>query len=207
MSEPSSRGRIHFPTLVAEILSVIFAVLMALAVDEWWEGRENQQLAERMTEAVARELRDNRRKLLEEGIDGDPAVVLARVDSAVAAFRAGREPDSLGIQWGVSLLTSAAWETAQVTRATQYMELDRVVDLARVYEMQGFYDEVQDELVSLIGDLGARIESEPVAVLLALRSRLGMALGLRQTLATIYACTLVDLEGPDAPEADDCPRG
>ena len=40
----------------------------------------------------------------------------------------------------------------------------------------------------------------------ALRGRLATALGFRRTLARTYACTLVEIEGPDAPEAETCPE-
>ncbi|MGD2070810.1 MAG: hypothetical protein PVI57_19215 [Gemmatimonadota bacterium] len=193
---------------VAEAALVVFAVLLALAVDEWREDRAMARLAERTTESVAGEIRRNRAELVEEQAagTGSPAV-LAALDSAIATIRDGGEPKSISANWNVSLLSSAAWETAQLTRATQHMDLDRVIQLAEVYELQRFFSRNQDELASLISDFGARMETEPVVALTQVRSRLAVTAGLRGTLATVYACTLVELEGPDAVEAGACPRG
>ena len=40
-----------------------------------------------------------------------------------------------------------------------------------------------------------------------MRSRLALTLGLKETLRTVYACALVELEGPDAVEPGACPDG
>lgn len=192
-------------TVVIEIVSIVFAVLFALAVDQWWEERENDRLAERTTRAIARELRANRRELTSSQGTSTPAEMLADVDSALAVYRTGDEPESLGVNWDFALLSASAWETARMTRAAQFMELDRLVDLAQVYELQRLYGRNQDELVSLIAGIGPRIASDPVRALAELRAHMASTVGIRQTLRTIYACTLVELEGPGAPEADACP--
>lgn len=121
-------------------------------------------------------------------------------------YRAGEEPRSLTVNWDVALLSSAAWQTAQLTSSAPYMGLERVVDLAEVYEFQRFYLAMQDDLVRRISGIEARIETEPVATLIELRSQFAMALGLRRTLATIYACTPGELEGPEVEEAGECPE-
>lgn len=201
---PDSWLEKRLPTLLAQIVSVIFAVLVALAVDEYWEERENAQLAARTMDAVAREIRANRAELADDGGLRLPAV-LASLDSAVAALQAGRDPGSIGVTWKAALLTSAAWETARVTRAAEHVELDRVVQLAQLYEMQRLYTATQDRLMAVIEDMGARMHTDPVPTLLELKSRIAMTTALRQTLGTAYACGLVKLEGADVPEATDCP--
>ncbi|NIP82980.1 MAG: hypothetical protein GWM90_28635 [Gemmatimonadetes bacterium] len=85
------------------------------------------------------------------------------------------------------------------------MALDRVIDLAQLYEFQRVFSAQQDELTSLVLGLAARMEEEPVTALLELRSRYAYAASLRGTLATAYACHLVALEGHDIGEAEDCP--
>lgn len=205
MSEAGSGIRRRLPRILAEIASVIFAVLVALTADEWWEEREEIADAERMTGAIVEEIRGNRQELLDPD-EPDPAnAIMADLDSAIALLRDGREPDGLSVTWDVALLSSAAWEAAQVSRATQHMELDLLIDLAQIYEFQRMYAETQDDLVSLISDLPAGMESAPLQTLLSVRSRFAVASNLRSTLATIYACRLSDMEGPDAAEAEDCP--
>lgn len=207
--EPMSDSRLvrRLPTILAEVVSVVFAVLVALAVDQWWEEREEARLAADTLEAVAREIRGNRSELVEKGDPGGAPGVLARVDSAIAAFREGRKPGNLAVTWDLALLSSAAWETAQLTGTIRRIPLDLAVDLAQLYEMQRYFGRTQDDLASTIGEIPPRIETEPVSVLLELRFRYANAASVRGTLSALYACTLVRLEGPEIPESADCPGG
>lgn len=196
------RSGVSFTRLFAEIVSVVFAVLVALALDEWWEERENAAMAEASLVAIAREMRENRDELSSE--DGEEvAGMMERLDSAIALFDRGERPEGASVNWDLALLSSAAWETAQLSRATTHMELDRVVNLAQVYEFQRYYSRIQDDLFDAISGLraGDGIADE----LRGLRSRMATATGLRRSLAELYACTLVGLEGPAIPEAEDCP--
>ena len=48
--------------------------------------------------------------------------------------------------------------------------------------------------------------SRPATHVRPRRGRLATAVGFRRTLARSYACTLVEIEGPSAPEAEACPE-
>ncbi len=196
----------RLPGILAEVVSVIFAVLVALAVDEWWEERENTAMADRMVDAIAEEIRGNRAELLDAGGPGGQEDVTADLGSAIATLREGREPQTVQVDWDVALLSSGAWEAARVSGATQHMELDRLIALAQLYELQRLYADVQDDLVSLIADIPAGMEQAPVQTLLSVQSRFTVAADLRDNLATLYACSMAELDGPDAWETADCPR-
>lgn len=197
-----SRSGVSWTRLFAEVVSVVFAVLVALALDEWWEDRENAANARASLVAIAEEMRENRDEL-DTGDASEVTVMMENLDSAIAIFDRGERPEGASVNWELALLSSAAWETAQLSRATTYMELDQVVNLAQVYEFQRYYSRIQDDLFDAISGLraGDGIADE----LRGLRSRMATAMGLRRSLAELYACTLVGLEGPDVPEAGDCP--
>lgn len=190
--------------LLAEGALVMFAVLVALAVDEWWEERENADLADRATQAIIAEIRRNREELAPEQGATSVEEGTESLRSALESYERGEEPDGIGVNWNVGLLSSAAWNTAQVTRATQFMPLDRVVDLAQVYEFQAFYAARQDDLVSLISDLESRIEADPVGAIKLLLGRYNLAHSLRNTLDLIFACALVDLDAAIDDESREC---
>ena len=197
-----SRRGVSFTRLAAEVVSVVFAVLVALALDEWWEDRENAADARASLVAIAREMRENREELA-DGEAADVAGMMEELDSAIAIFDRGETPEGASVNWELALLSSAAWETAQLNRATTHMPLERVVELAQVYEFQRYYSRIQDDLFDAISGLraGDGIADE----LRGLRSRIATARGLRTSLSTLYACTLMSLEGPAAPESGDCP--
>ncbi|MEN8374036.1 MAG: hypothetical protein ABFS34_01150 [Gemmatimonadota bacterium] len=190
--------------LLLEAASVVFAVLVALAVDEWWEDRENAQLAARALDAVAAEMEDNRRAVDDYGTSDDPDQVLEGLQAAIAVYREGDQPESVGVEWDIALLSSAAWETAQLTRSTQFMELERVIEIAQIYEFQRFFAGTQEALVAGISTVEARLETQPVAALLEIRSRYALALALRRTLSGLYACALLDFDSTAEDARDRC---
>jgi len=203
--EPRSRP---WPAAIGHLLAegtlIVFAVLVALAADAWWEEREDQALAERATIAITREIRRNLADLAPDPEAPPLDELMARIDEGIERYREGGRPRGFGVTWNVGLLSSAAWETAQITRATQHLPLDRLIDLAQMYEFQRFYSARQDDLVQLIATMEARLEREPVQALLELKSQYAMLSGLRTHLGGLYACRLVDLIGPDIDEAAAC---
>ena len=191
--------------LLAEVVSVVFAVLVALGIDQWWEGREDQEMARVSLGAITREIRENREQLEDMGTMPPVAELMADLDSVIADFERGDRPRDASVNYDLALLSSAAWETAQLNRATQFLPLDQVVRLARLYEFQRYYERSQDEVFDALTGLRASGE-DAAGEMRALRGRLATALGFRRTLAHTYACTLVAIEGPSAPEAEACPE-
>lgn len=191
--------------LAAEVVSVVFAVLVALGIDQWWESRENADLARVSLEAITREIRENRNQLVDYGDMPPVDEMMAGLDSVIADFSRGDDPRNASVNYDLALLSSAAWETAQLNRATQYMPLDQVVSLARLYEFQRYYERAQDEVFDAVTGIRASGD-EAAGEMRALRSKLATAVGFRETLAHTYACNLVAIEGPDAPEAEACPE-
>lgn len=203
--DPRPRRSHPWSRLLVEIASVVFAVLLALGVNEWWQEREDARLAEETTAAVLDEIRRNRETLLDGVTVAEEARVARELDDAIATFRRGGKPDGAAVNWDVALLSSAAWETARITGTIRDMPLDQVVEFAELYEMQRYFVRSQDELTSLIADIGAAMEARPLETLVRLRSRLANASALRRTLASTYACVLIRMEGPETVEEGACP--
>lgn len=163
--------RARVPQLALEAASVIFAVLVALAVDEWRGERANHEIANRALTGIAKEIEVNQREL--RGTHEENEDFLARLDSAISANATGA---SAGFQY--ALLSASAWETAQITRATSYVDYDLVQSLARTYELQSLFIENQRVMVDLIagGRLGADA-ANPSPTNLTSRLRVVLQLG------------------------------
>jgi hypothetical protein len=175
-----NKGWAHarLPQLALEAASVIFAVLVALAVDEWRGERANHEVAVRALTGIAKEIEVNLDELRDT--HDENGRFLARLDSA-ASMNAGRT--SAGFEY--ALLSASAWETAQITRATSYVDYDLVQSLARTYELQSLFIENQRVMVDLIA--GGRLSATPTdAVPTALSSRLRVILQLGDGLKDGY---------------------
>ena len=140
--------------LLAEALMVVFAVLVALAVDEWRENREIDAQVARAEAGVDAELRAN-----QDTLRAGAASVQAMYDSVssmVARMRAGEVIREAALGGTLPEFSDAAWETARVTGAVAHMPYERVLRTARVYETQALTRQAQAQILSTLGGVVAR---------------------------------------------------
>lgn len=186
------RGRL--PTLIAQALSVIFAVLVALAVDQAWEERENRALGRRGLDGIVAEMTRNLDRLEE----GRPRIdsILAGIDSVTRILEADNDLEDIEVEvdYPVALLSSAAWQTAQVTRAVHFVPIDVVTRIAGVYDLQAFFMRNQELLTDQIAGTMATPDMDTLRLVRELGSRYRLVAGFRRAVATAYRCVLADLE-------------
>lgn len=153
--------RQRLPELLIEGASVAFAVLLALAVDQWRESKSNDGLAERAEQSILAEVRTNLGHLEDQAHHRDSLIAYTR--EVRASLVDGADLDGINVNVSPALLTRTAWETAQVTRALHFMDYDRVAQIGRIYEIQVLYEDAEDALVRLLaGGLSQLNWDEPV---------------------------------------------
>lgn len=202
-SAGARQPRIQWPVVLAEIISIVAAVLIALAVDEWWEDRENVEMAQIALAAVVEEVRSNRLRLA--GAQEQINSVLEELQQAVTLLQNDETPTDLGVDYSVALLSSAAWQTAQVTRAVHYLEWETVAAVASVYDLQNFFLRNQDQLTDLIAEMSITDNEDPAPMIRRIATRFRMVVGFRNALAGAQACLLVQVERANAQEQSACP--
>ena len=184
--------RKRFPDLVVEAGMIFLAVVLALAAEEWRENRDRQALADRALYSVVEEVRSN----LDELERSAPSNI-ARLEAARAVLEemeAGDESGDVDIGLEVSLLSTAAWQSAQMSQAVHYFDLDAMRQLSEVYEIQEMYDRMQTGMVDGMGDLMRIAREDPEAAVRQGVSGVGMLVGFQETLAETYRHTLEQLE-------------
>jgi len=136
-------------TIFIEIISVVFAVLVALGVDQWWEKRENVELASKLKTEIEGEIQKN---LVETEKTHDN---YTSTFDTIMVYLEGPDSLLLDIKLNIELaiLTSATWNTAQMLRATHYMDYDWVIEVATQYELQSIYLESQKQFLDVLGKL------------------------------------------------------
>ena len=177
----TARLKSKLPELLLEAFSVMLAVLVALAADSWREDRQNRELAELARARILEEVRGN----LEEvrGTRADHAALIEALSSEISALEAGA--DSAQIGFNFALLSSAAWQTAQVTRATQFLDFDWVRRVATLYHLQELYDQRQAAVVEIMGTMGGGPE-QAAATLREIGGRIRIVLELQNGLMEAY---------------------
>lgn len=186
------RGRVF-----VEILGVVFAVLIALAVDEMWESRENDELGREADARVLAEIDANREEV-RTASEANTAL-LERVQRSL-----GESPDSAGldVDYSLSLLSRAAWDAAGLTGAIRFMDFDRVSNFSRLYDLQALYQERQRGMVEVVAGVvtlssedfdGATPEEVSRLVARRIFGPLAIAGALETNLLAMYDSVLVEL--------------
>ena len=132
------KSKIQFSKLLFEFISVSFAVLLALFVNQWREDRSNSDLADQAIHNIKEEFIENKGLMIE--LIPNHKLLLTELNNYTiiegneAAIK--KSIESLDI----TLINSSAWEMAKVTNVVFYINYDDVNNLAKVYNLQSYYE-------------------------------------------------------------------
>lgn len=177
------RLREKLPELILEAVSVVFAVLLALGVDEWRETRSQNALAERARASILEEIRSNEAELRRTR-EANRAL-LQRIEETLARGRQGPEL-TLEFNFQIALVSSASWHTAQMTQAASFLDFDWVRRVSKVYEFQDVYVTSQSAVVDRISGISEILENDPFRMLRIIADRLRTNLELQDSLLEKY---------------------
>jgi hypothetical protein len=138
--------------VLVEVVSVVFAVLVALAVDEVRQDHAERKQAQEARAAVLTELASNRGELrrTEPGLDS----LSARLDAIDEAVARGTHPTPSALRIDLPDFSRAAWETAQMTQATAHLPLDWLIRVSKAYETQALYESLSTDVIRTFGSVG-----------------------------------------------------
>ena len=118
---------------------VVASILMALAVDEWAQNKEYEDLASQSLEIFEREIGQNRARLVDVGpYHGGIRDLLGQM-AALDEEGLDVRPIVEGLESPV--LLSTAWETALATGALTHMDFQTVSALSLTYSIQEEFEE------------------------------------------------------------------
>jgi hypothetical protein len=118
---------------------VVASILMALAVDEWAQNKEYEDLASQSLEIFEREILQNRARLADVGpYHGGIRDLLGQM-AAMDEEGLDVRPIVEGLESPV--LLSTAWETALATGALTHMEFQTVSALSLTYSIQEEFEQ------------------------------------------------------------------
>jgi hypothetical protein len=132
----------RLPELALEALMVVFAVLVALAVEEWRDERQMHEFADRARMGVVTELRAN----LDEFEETGPGLLAT---DAMLREVTQEEDFSLLANFNLGLpdFSSAAWRASQASPAASYFDFDWVIEVPRAYETYEVYSRMADQVI------------------------------------------------------------
>lgn len=184
--------RRKLPELFLEAAMIFFAVMLALAAEEWREKRDRLELADRALRSVVEEMRSNLEELKSTGVRNTERLEAARI--VLEELEAGRDQGDADVGLEVALLSAAAWESAQMSQAVQYLDFDVMRDLSEVYEIQALYDRMQAGAVDNMTEMMRTAEQDPVAAVRQGMISLSVLTDLHASLIEVYRNALEKLD-------------
>ena len=124
--------------IIIESLLIVFSILAALAVSEWQDSRENEELAHEALVAFEREIRQNKARLEDAGpYRQGLRQVLERMGAAGELRTAEEFHAMVGLEpLRPPFLTSTVWQTSLTTGAIPHIRFDLVNALSFTYSLQ-----------------------------------------------------------------------
>jgi ABC-type proline/glycine betaine transport system permease subunit len=133
--------------IALEVFSIVLAVLLALAVSEWQEDRNNVERANIAITNVRAELQSNLEVLQ------IISPINTRVVEAIAAEKIDEMEDASVIP-GVQMRTSA-WQTLGSTGSSNYIDYDLLIVLSKLYSLLEVYMQVAYSFINSNMDMAA----------------------------------------------------
>jgi hypothetical protein len=131
-----------------EAAFVVLGVVLALAANEWREGRQERQRVSLATNAISAELRDNRSAVAEA------SAYHSRILDSLRVGRPSswRPAPAMFFRGFVSpaQVSSTAWQSAAAAGVVEHMPYQVVLRLSRAYATQGRYEHQAQSVGELI---------------------------------------------------------
>lgn len=124
-----------------EISAVIVAILLALAINEWWEDHEREQRKAELLDRLYIEMAENLERLKTAHEHHSGHLEFIRAETAGAENLTDEDYRNIfnamyrkGIM-RPALLTDANWEIAKLTNLISYIELEQLSALIKVFAL------------------------------------------------------------------------
>ena len=116
--------------------------------------------------------------------------MLRSVEEGLSQLEQKRDT-SLQFHFEIALLSSAAWNTAQMTQAANILDFDWVRRVSNVYELQALYITSQSAVVERLSGISEILEDDdPRRMLNIIAERLRVALKIQDSLLEEYGKVL-----------------
>lgn len=136
-------------SLLLEVFSIVLAVLLALAVSEWQQDKEHDEIAQTALQNMLNELQSNSEILTEIH-----NINIATIAAATAEDEAeGSDADRQFIP-GVQV-SATAWQAFLSSGASNYIDYDLLLTLSKAYSQQSVYVQLGMKLVDASLDIAA----------------------------------------------------
>ena len=151
------------PRTIVESALIVISILLALALDEWQEDLEIQELIDRSIVNFQNELTQNKSRIEDIGVYHRGVLQVLQRRTFVSDSQSLEEFRNIMEALQPIVLTSSAWETAVATGALGRMDYELVSALTLTYNtQQRFDDDYRSTLRLLLSPINLNQENLPI---------------------------------------------
>ena len=166
---PTSAFSVWLPRVLFESALITVSILLALGLDEWREGRQDQETVEVAMSNFLREIRQNKARVDDAAPFNRGLRDVLRQRYQDGGITSTTEFIDILDSYNAVVLQSTAWETALATGSVTIMDYNLVSALSLTYGLQNRYQATaRDGLVGLMQPQNLTSEQVRVAVYNAL---------------------------------------
>lgn len=168
--------------LVFEFVSITFAVFLALMVNQWRDHNKNNKLARQSIDHIRIEITDNV-TIIQKMITSHKQLLHLADSLMPLADNPDMNGDTL-VSIDFKLLNSTAWQTAKLTQAITFMEMDIVNEVSGLYQFQNYYEDIVKDYV--LKNIFSRPKERDKEFLDKIQILLSSIIPIEENLAEIY---------------------
>lgn len=142
-----AKKRISVRQIATEFFSVVFAVLLALALNSYKQERDLKKETTILSEKIIIECQKNLEKL--DSVIIENTAFKFYLDSITETNVDG----GFRLAFSSELLTQSAWEYTQASKSYTYVPKEFLDDAIELYEIQSFYMEISNNMIDNMGQM------------------------------------------------------
>lgn len=150
--------KVNFRKASFEFLSIVVAVVLAMALTEWRQDYLNRKLAQQSLNNIIEEVQENRRELIADStrISAD----LRSMNKWLSDYFNNAPRENFSNSFSYSFLSKSALEVAKINNSLTYLPNEVNMDIAEIYATQDFYSENGIKLFDIMGSMKRRKGTE-----------------------------------------------
>lgn len=129
-------------TAIAEVASIVVAVLLALAVNEWNENRNHTKRANEAIVNVIQEIKSNLRLIKAVNKNNSDIIALIQTQTDNDAPQSQQRKFVPGLQ-----IQNTAWKTLLSTGVSEHIEYSTLYSISSIYAMQDIYTSLSYQMI------------------------------------------------------------
>ena len=140
------KKKIPISRLLFEMFSVIFAILLALAANEWRTIRTNEKLANEALKKISKEIVSNL-EIVKETLNSNRSIkekqwkAYLNLKKEIDNYSSTNVDEQIGAKFPFAFMTKSikktAWNSANLTHAVEYLDFNIVEVLSGTVNIQG----------------------------------------------------------------------